>query len=64
MLLNDEIFMTVIKSTPLVSINLLITNELGNVLLGERLNQPAKKTGLFQEDEFARTSIWMKHLNG
>lgn len=43
MLLNDEIFMTVIKSTPLVSIDLLITNELGNVLLGERLNQPAKK---------------------
>ena len=42
MLLDQKIFSTVINSTPLVSIDLIVKNRDGRVLLGERLNRPAK----------------------
>jgi colanic acid biosynthesis protein WcaH len=35
-------FTTVIKSAPLVSIDLVVTNQKGEVLLGYRNNRPAK----------------------
>lgn len=37
-----EIFKTVIESTPLVSIDLIVSNQQGQVLLGKRTNRPAK----------------------
>ena len=37
-----ETFKTVVSSTPLVSIDLLVRNSAGEVLLGERLNRPAQ----------------------
>ncbi|MCE7556855.1 GDP-mannose mannosyl hydrolase [Aliivibrio fischeri] len=37
-----EQFKTVIKSTPLISIDLIVRNDEGKVLLGKRLNRPAK----------------------
>lgn len=35
-------FKTVIESTPLVSIDLIVRNKNGNILLGKRTNRPAK----------------------
>ncbi|WP_113906561.1 GDP-mannose mannosyl hydrolase [Aliidiomarina celeris] len=42
MFLSKEIFTTVLDSTPLVSIDLLVENAKGQILLGERKNRPAQ----------------------
>lgn len=42
MWLSEPDFMSVIQSTPLVSIDLILRNEAGDVLLGKRKNRPAK----------------------
>ena len=42
MFLEQPTFSTVIASTPLVSIDLVVINANGQVLLGKRLNRPAK----------------------
>ncbi len=40
--LNDDYFKAVIDSVPLVSIDLVVRNSQGDVLLGQRLNKPAQ----------------------
>ena len=42
MWLPNETFKSVIQHTPLISIDLIVRNELGEVLLGKRVNAPAK----------------------
>lgn len=42
MWLPDETFKSVIQHTPLISIDLIVRNERGEVLLGKRVNAPAK----------------------
>lgn len=42
MWLADETFKSVIQHTPLISIDLIVRNENGEVLLGKRINAPAK----------------------
>lgn len=42
MWLPSDIFRTVVSSAPLVSIDLIVQNADGRVLLGQRLNRPAK----------------------
>lgn len=42
MFLDGETFRTVVASTPLVSIDLVVRNHDGHILLGQRLNRPAK----------------------
>lgn len=42
MWLNAETFRTVVTSTPLVSIDLVVENADGEILLGQRLNRPAQ----------------------
>lgn len=42
MWLTTETFRTVVASTPLVSIDLVVQNALGEILLGQRLNRPAQ----------------------
>ncbi|WP_180042664.1 GDP-mannose mannosyl hydrolase [Acinetobacter sp. YH16039] len=42
MWLPDETFKSVIQHTPLISIDLIVRNEDGEVLLGKRVNAPAK----------------------
>ena len=42
MWLPDEIFKSIIQHTPLISIDLIVRNEQGEVLLGKRVNAPAK----------------------
>jgi colanic acid biosynthesis protein WcaH len=41
-MLNDLQFKAVIHSTPLISIDLIVRSNSGEVLLGKRLNRPAK----------------------
>lgn len=40
--LSEQAFSDVIQNTPLVSIDLIVKNRLGQVLLGQRLNRPAQ----------------------
>jgi colanic acid biosynthesis protein WcaH len=42
MFLDKQTFSTVIESTPLVSIDLVVLDNNGRALLGQRLNRPAK----------------------
>jgi len=42
MYLDTKTFKTVIASTPLIAIDLIVVNERKEILLGKRLNQPAK----------------------
>jgi len=42
MKLDKQTFKTVIDSTPLISIDLVVRDEAGRVLLGQRLNRPAQ----------------------
>lgn len=42
MFLDKEIFRTVVRSAPLVSIDLVVINSQGQVLLGQRTNRPAQ----------------------
>lgn len=44
MFLDADSFKTVVASTPLVSIDLLVSNNDGDILLGQRLNRPAQGT--------------------
>lgn len=42
MWLSPETFRTVVAATPLVSIDLVVQNPRGEILLGQRLNRPAQ----------------------
>lgn len=42
MWLSDDTFRSVVASTPLASIDLVVTNAEGKILLGQRLNRPAQ----------------------
>ncbi len=42
MYLEADTFRTVVANTPLVSIDLLVSNHEGKILLGQRLNRPAQ----------------------
>lgn len=42
MWLPDETFKSIIQHTPLISIDLIVRNKQGHVLLGKRVNAPAK----------------------
>ena len=42
MKITDKHLLEIIKATPLVSIDLVIRNPTGKVLLGKRINRPAK----------------------
>lgn len=44
MWLNADDFRLVIKSTPLISLDLVVQNDHGEILLGRRLNRPAKES--------------------
>lgn len=56
MFLRQEDFATVVRSTPLISVDLLVENERGEFLLGKRTNRPAQgwlfvPGGRVQKDE-------------
>ncbi|MDY0121159.1 MAG: GDP-mannose mannosyl hydrolase [Sulfurimonas sp.] len=41
-MLKAEIFIEIIKNTPLISVDLITKNDEGKVLLGKRVNEPAR----------------------
>lgn len=41
-MLNTKTFSDIIQNTPLISIDLIVTNSVNQVLLGKRVNEPAK----------------------
>ena len=41
-MIDDKQFLKIIESTPLVSIDLIIENQRGDILLGKRTNRPAQ----------------------
>jgi colanic acid biosynthesis protein WcaH len=41
-MLNDLDFLRIVEATPLVSIDLILRNERGEILLGKRANRPAQ----------------------
>src|SRR4051812_43513883 len=41
-MLNDTDFLHIVDATPLVSIDLILRNERGEILLGQRANRPAQ----------------------
>jgi colanic acid biosynthesis protein WcaH len=41
---DEDVFLTVVANAPLVSIDLLVRNGAGKVLVGRRTNEPAKGT--------------------
>ena len=56
MFLSQEDFATVVRATPLISIDLIVENERGEFLLGQRTNRPAQgywfvPGGRVQKDE-------------
>ncbi|WP_455554306.1 GDP-mannose mannosyl hydrolase [Escherichia sp.] len=56
MFLSQEDFATVVRATPLISIDLIVENSRGEFLLGERTNRPAQgywfvPGGRVQKDE-------------
>ncbi|MFV0264620.1 MAG: GDP-mannose mannosyl hydrolase [Kluyvera sp.] len=56
MFLSQEAFATVVRSTPLISIDLIVENAQGECLLGKRTNRPAQgywfvPGGRVQKDE-------------
>ncbi|MBN2816177.1 MAG: GDP-mannose mannosyl hydrolase [Campylobacterales bacterium] len=42
MFLTKKLFASIIQNTPLVSIDLIVENDVGEILLGKRINEPAK----------------------
>jgi len=56
MFLSQQAFATVVESTPLISIDLIVENEEGEILFGKRTNRPAQgfwfvPGGRVQKDE-------------
>lgn len=41
-MLDIKTFSNIIQNTPLISIDLIVTNRANQVLLGKRVNEPAK----------------------
>lgn len=60
--LTDDQFLRIVEATPLVSIDLIIRNPRGEVLLGRRLNRPAKDSwfvpgGRIRKNERVREAL-------
>ncbi|WP_080697750.1 GDP-mannose mannosyl hydrolase [Aeromonas hydrophila] len=61
--LDKTQFQQIVAATPLISIDLIVRNELGQVLLGRRLNRPAQgfwfvPGGRVRKDERLNNAFW------
>ena len=68
-MLDRETFIEVIRHTPLVSIDLIVTRDDGCVLLGQRLNEPARNYwfvpgGRIYKDEPLAHALWAEAHGG
>ncbi len=62
-MLSKSDFKTVVESTPLVSIDLVIKNNVGKILVGKRVNRPAKGVwfvpgGRVRKNESLECAFW------
>lgn len=64
MFLRQEDFATVVRSTPLVSLDFIVENSRGEFLLGKRTNRPAQGYWLCREGACRKTKRWKPHLSG
>lgn len=61
--LDKAQFQQIVAATPLISIDLIVRNELGQILLGRRLNRPAQgfwfvPGGRVRKDERLNDAFW------
>ncbi len=63
MFLSREDFATVVRSTPLVSIDLLVENRRGEYLLGRRNNRPAQGFWFVPGAGFRKMKPWPARLS-
>ncbi len=64
MWLSNELFRSVVDSTPLISIDLVVQNSKGECLLGQRLNRPAQDNWFVPVDASSKMKPWMRPLTG
>lgn len=65
MFLRQEDFATVVRSTPLVSLDFIVENSRGEFLLGKRTNRPAQGYWFVPGGGACRkTKRWKPHLSG
>ena len=64
MFLRQEDFATVVRSTPLVSLDFIVENSRGEFLLGKRPTARRRVTGLCREGACRKTKRWKPHLSG
>lgn len=58
--LDKAQFQQIVAATPLISLDLIVRNAQGQVLLGRRLNPRLKGAGLCRVAGCAKTSGWMR----
>jgi colanic acid biosynthesis protein WcaH len=63
MFLRPEDFATVVRSTPLISIDLIVENESGEFLLGKRTNRPAQGYWFVPGGRVQKMNLWRARLN-
>ncbi|WP_035888709.1 GDP-mannose mannosyl hydrolase [Franconibacter pulveris] len=65
--LSDEAFCTLIDNAPLVSLDFIVKNDEGQILLGQRLNRPAQGCWfvpggrIFKDEDFASAFERLTH---
>lgn len=62
--LRQEDFATVVRSTPLVSLDFIVENSRGEFLLGKEPTARRRVTGLCREGACRKTKRWRPHLSG
>ena len=59
--LETELFKSIVEHTPLISIDLIIRNEDGKALLGQRLNRPAQNYWFVPGGRILKMSLSRTH---
>lgn len=62
--LRQEDFATVVRYTPLVSLDFIAENSRGEFLLGKEPTARRRVTGLCREGACRKTKRWKPHLSG
>jgi colanic acid biosynthesis protein WcaH len=61
-MLDDATFKAIIDSTPLISIDLVVRDSSGRVLLGQRLNRPAQGFWFVPGSVFLKMNLLRRHF--
>jgi len=63
MRLNDKTLLEIVNSIPLVSIDLVVRNTAGEVLLGKRVNRPAKGNWFVPGGRIRKNELILDSIN-